>query len=278
MLPGSVAARAAPRPLLPAGGGAGCPLPRRRRPSARDLAAAAARPPPQPPTPDASLNPQGAGGAFLKGGYPVPPPLPADPSPHPCNQPRESEGQRAGISGAGEQAAWNRRRFESRPACVRSVTLGHALTLSGLHTAQFSATKKALPSLRMWASWDGRCMVFLRSLLKVRVGIFFFFFFLLRPLSWKDFRGGAGGEGGASRVWITWRWGVGGGWWACSPGWGGRADWLFARPPSPPSAQSLPALPPTLQPGPQNCLLEHILLLFFSGGWVAWAGSSFCPR
>lgn len=187
MLPGSVAARAAPRPLLPAGGGAGCPLPRRRRPSARDLAAAAARPPPQPPTPDASLNPQGAGGAFLKGGYPVPPPLPADPSPHPCNQPRESEGQRAGISGAGEQAAWNRRRFESRPACVRSVTLGHALTLSGLHTAQFSATKKALPSLRMWASWDGRCMVFLRSLLKVRVGIFFFFSFYLGHFPGKIF-------------------------------------------------------------------------------------------
>lgn len=110
-------------------------------------------------------------------------------------------------------------------------------------------------------------MVFLRSLLKVRVGIFFFFF-LLRPLSWKDFRGGAGGEGGASRVWTTWRWGVGGGWWACSPGWGGRADWLFARPPSSPSAQSLPARPPTLQPGPQNCLLEHILLLIFSGGWL----------
>lgn len=35
-----------------------------------------------------------------------------------------------------------------------------------------------------------------------------------------------------------------------------------------PPPPRLPARPPTLQPGPQNCLLQHILLLFFSGGWL----------
>ena len=111
-------------------------------------------------------------------------------------------------------------------------------------------------------------MVFLRSLLKVRVGIFFFFFFL-RPLSWKDFRGGAGWEerevlpdfgprGGGVSV-------VGGG--HAAPG--GEVMRTGSSPaPFHPPPPSLPARPPTLEPGPQNCLLEHILLLFFSGGWL----------
>lgn len=54
------------------------------------------------PTPDPGRLAQSTvrGGAFLEGGYPVPPRLPADPSPHPCNQPPEGEGRPAGISGA----------------------------------------------------------------------------------------------------------------------------------------------------------------------------------
>ena len=101
---------------------------------------------PQPPTPGASRSPQEGGGPFFGEGYPVPPPLPADPSPHPCNQPREGEGRRAGISGAWAQAVGNRRQFESRPASVRCVTLGHTLTLSGLHTASSQLKKPAAPS------------------------------------------------------------------------------------------------------------------------------------
>lgn len=66
VLPGSVAARAAPRPLLPAGGGARCPLPRRRSSSARDLAAAAAPPNPRPRAPRA-VHRRG-GSLFRRGG------------------------------------------------------------------------------------------------------------------------------------------------------------------------------------------------------------------
>lgn len=71
VLPGSVAARAAPRPLLPAGGGARCPLPRRRSSGARDLAAAAAPPNPRPRAPRAVHR---RGGPFLGGGVPSPTP------------------------------------------------------------------------------------------------------------------------------------------------------------------------------------------------------------
>lgn len=108
----------------------------------------------------------------------------------------------------------------------------------------------------------------MRSLLKVRVGIFFFLSYL-GHFPGKIFVAGLDGRRGRcfqtlDHVEVGCRW-----WVVGMQSRVGRSCGLALRsPPFTPSAQSLPARPPTLKPGPQNCLLEHILLLFFSGGWL----------
>lgn len=127
-------------------------------------------------------------------------------------------------------------------------------------------------------------MVFLRSLLKVRVAYFSY----LGPFPGKIFVVGLDGRRGRCFYTLD-HVEVGCGWRAVGSSLqsGVRGVCVWGVPTrSPPALPHLPLRPlrpvssplarlPTLQPGPQNCMLGHILLLLFLRG-VAWAGSSFC--
>ena len=78
------------------------------------------------------------------------------------------------------------------------MTLGHKLTLSGLHTASSQLKKKKTkttnsPKFKNVGELGWPVYGILKKFIKGACR-HFFFPFLLRPLSWKDFRGGAGWE------------------------------------------------------------------------------------
>lgn len=112
-------------------------------------------------------------------------------------------------------------------------------------------------------------MVFLRSLLKVRVSIFSY----LGHFPGKIFHGGSRREErSASGLWTTRRWGGGGGQ-LCVVEVGGNA-YSYPRLP----AQSPPPRTRTLEPRPQNCMLGLILLLLNFGGGSFGQEVFFCSH
>ena len=200
--------------------------------------------------------------------------------PGPCYLPWEGEGRMPGFrkpERRRREAAGKPRRLESRPEPPALCDLGQSANPLWTSHRQFPERElPSLPNLRMLGELGCPVYGFPKKFIKGACGIFF----LLRPLSWKDFRGGAGWEERAVLLHFGPR---GGGVWVAGGGQqpavrgtgcvcGGGADSLSARPAAPPTPPPPPSLQParsSADPAARSAKLHaraHFIVIIFARG------------